>query len=418
MSTPKAVKRLNTIEKIEKFLTTQLPEPTLKTTGSSLESFENSRSFLHRLGDPQDTHPVIHVAGTSGKGTVSYMIDAILRAHDKRTALLVSPHVYDIRERIQLNGQFIPERHFITVVNEILEHLRELSPEQQLGYWRLMPVLGFAAAARNRLDYVVAEAALGGRYDTTNTVTRPDTFNVLTQIGIDHTEQLGATYAQIASEKAAIVLPKTPVVALSQKQAVNTAFERIFKERGAHVSWVERTENYLINDTLLALTTAKQLSERDGWEFDEEKARTAVNAVYIPGRFEKRTLKEKLIILDGAHNPQKIRALSWRLENEDYTPCTFVVALSSKKDAAEVIETLKPLAQRIICTEFFVGQPDIPVTATPDETLADIARSYGIGQVEAIQNPLDADRRAVSYDDSTAVVAGSFYLLGEIDTLF
>lgn len=379
--------------------------------------FAISQQFLGKLGDPQNAHPTIHVAGTSGKGTVSYMLDAILRAHDKRTALLVSPHVYDIRERIQMNGQFMPEKHFIGLVNEVLEHLHSEAPQKMLGYTQLMSILGFMAASRARLDYVVAEAGIGGQYDTTNTITRPDKFSVLTQIGIDHTQQLGLTYEQIASAKAAIVLPQTRVIALGQKQSVNTVFEHIFAQKQATVSWVDSTENYLINDTLLALAAAEHIAQRDGWEFNEEKARLATNDVYIPGRFEKRTFKEKLVILDGAHNPQKIRALSWRLGNEDYSPCTIVLALSDKKDAVGIIKTLKTVAQRIICTEFFVDQPDIPVQAASAEALANIARSLGIPEVEAIKRPLDALRCASQYPE-TIVATGSFYLLGDIDTIF
>lgn len=385
---------------------------------SQKDYFDNARLFLEKLGNPQDAHRTIHVAGTSGKGTVCYMVDAIFRAHNKRSALLVSPHVYDIRERIQINGQFIPERHFISLVNEVLERLFDLPSEKQLGYYRLMSTLAFAAASRYQLDYQIVETSLGGSYDTTNTINRDDTFFALTQIGVDHETSLGTTYEQVARTEAMIVSQASRGVVLKQKQAVNTVLESSLKEKSADFTWVEATENYLINDTLLAYQVAKQVADRDGWRFDEEKARLAVNSVYIPGRFEKRVFKDKLIVLDGAHNPQKIRALAWRLNNEDLTPATVVFATGKNKDRQKMIKALQPIADNFICTEFFTEQPEIPVAAAPAEELADIARSYNINQVEVVKDPLEAVRRAASYDNATSVAAGSFYLLGEIDALF
>lgn len=410
-------KRLNTLEKIEQFFTKELPKLVPDGASSHEESFENSKRFLQKLGNPQNTHSTIHVAGTSGKGTVCYMIDAILRAHNKRSALLVSPHVYEIRERIQINGQFIPERHFISQVNEILDQLRSLPEKDRIGYYRLMSVLGFIGASRSRLDYVVVETSMGGRYDTTNTITRDDTVPVLTQIGLDHPSQLGSTYEQIALEKSGIVRPGRQAIVLRQKETVNLAFENIFNRQNSSIHWVNATENYLINDTLLAYAATEHIAKRDGWQFNDEKARLAVNSVYIPGRFEKRLFDNKLVILDGAHNPQKINALCWRLENEDIQPATFLLALGTKKDYEKILTTIKPLAARVICTEFFTSQPSLPIKATPAEMLAAKASEIGIGQVEAIKNPLDALRKAAKYDE-TIVATGSFYLLSEIDNLF
>jgi dihydrofolate synthase/folylpolyglutamate synthase len=137
------------------------------------------------------------VAGTSGKGTICYLIDDILRAHGKRTGLMVSPHVYDIRERIQIDGQVISEKSFAEVLRRVLEKVSGFSP----SYFETLTLMGFLAFSETKLDYIVIETGMGGRLDATNVITGPKKICVLGQIGLDHTEALGNTLAKIATRK-------------------------------------------------------------------------------------------------------------------------------------------------------------------------------------------------------------------------
>ncbi len=345
------------------------------------------------------------------------MIDAMLRAHDKRTGLITSPHVYDIRELIQFNGLLIPEKHFIAAANKVIHVTKSLSSNEMLSYPRLMPTIGFVASSEIHLDYLVVETGMGGRYDTSNTITRPDKYVVLTQIGLDNTDTLGTTYQQIATEKAGVVHPECYATALRQDESVNAVFENKFKEMRATVSWVTSTESYMIDNLLLALDAVRSLSKRDNWEFDEEKAKLAAHKVYIPGRFEQRSYRNQTIVLDGAHNPQKLSALAWRLTQEDKSSCTVVLAQGDQKDIESGLRAIKPVAKRVICTEFFSTKPNMPIHAVHAEKLAHFAKECGIAEVIIIKNPHEAVKTATAFPEPV-VITGSFYLLGEIDNLF
>lgn len=410
-------RRINTLGKATHFLISILPGLPTEMYDAE-QSFEYSQQFLAAFDNPQNAHKVIHVAGTSGKGTVCYQIDAILRAHDKRSGLMVSPHVYDIRERMQFDGQLISERMFLETLNKVLPHLAQLATQGKSPHYpALLQFMGFLASTRIRLDYLVVETGMGGRLDGSNTTTRADKYCVLTQIGLDHTDQLGTTYQKIAGEKVAIVQQDNWVSALRQRESVNTTFQETFTATNADVSWVESTGDYVTDDYLLALDCVQRVAQRDGWKFDEELAKRAVAHLYIPGRFEKRTYHSSLVVMDAAHNPQKLSALAGRLKREDIAPATVVLALGDHKDAVGSLRSLLPVAKRLILCEFFLDNPEIPRRPIPAQDLQVIAKEIGFTDIEVIRSPHSALQKASNYPEPV-VVTGSFYLLGEIDKAF
>lgn len=379
--------------------------------------FARSKRLLGMLGNPQNTHKAIHAAGTSGKGTVCYMIDAILRAHNKRTALLVSPHVYDIRERIQINHQYAPEKQYIKAANLVISCAREMAREGDApSYYEVMAAISFLLSSQKSLDYTVVETGLGGKYDLSNTVKTENKYCVLTQIGLDHTQILGTTYEQIAAEKAEILYPRAPVTALRQKDSVNQVFEHIAKKYDARISWVEPFGNYEVDDLLLALDATRNVAERDGWLFNEELARDAAQTVYIPGRFEKRTLSDHLVILDGAHNPQKLRALASRLERESHSPATIMLALGEYNDYEGSLRAIKNVCKRLIICEFFL-ESSVRRRAISSTKIAEAAQRMGFTDVITQPAPHLALQQALT-NPEPIVVTGSFYLLGEVDRSF
>ncbi len=410
---------INTLQKAQTFLTKDLPALPGAHHKTDRESrYLQNQKLFEMLGNPQNTHKVIHVAGTSGKGTVSYLVDAMLRAHDKQTGLLVSPHVYDIRERIQLNGQFISERQFIETLNQLLPFIQKLNTTQQTPhYFETLLLLGFMASSTRSLDYLVVEAGVGGRYSPTNLVNRDDTYGVITQIGLDHTDRLGTTYEQITTEKSGIIKPNMWLTALRQRSGVNDIIAKTAQAEQADLSWVESSKDYETDDLLLALDCVRRLAERDGWSFDEELAKQAAHKLYIPGRYEKRSFLDHSVVLDGAHNPQKLTALSSRLGRDKIAPCTFVLAIGTHKDYVNSLLALKHVAQRIICCEFFLHEPEVPGRPVSARVLGETARKLGFSQVEIIPEPVLAFRFGLQFPEPV-VVAGSFYLLGEVDKVF
>ena len=174
---------------------------------------ERFLALLARLGDPQDRLRVIHVAGTKGKGSTTAMAAAVLQAAGYKVGAYLSPYVYDVRERIQVNGEMIPRADFARWVSEIRPHVEALEATEHgpTTEFELKTAVGLCWLAEQSVDYAVLEVGLGGRLDATNVVSRP-LVTVITNIGLDHVELLGETLGEIAREKAGIVKPGVPCV--------------------------------------------------------------------------------------------------------------------------------------------------------------------------------------------------------------
>lgn len=378
------------------------------------DRMQKNTALMRLFGNTQDKHTPIHVAGTSGKGTVCYLIDAILRAHTKKTGMLQSPHVYDIRERIQTNGQLVSEKSFLYAINAVLSALNE--SDITATYYETLIIMGFTIFERMNIDYAIVETGLGGRLDLTNTITRKDKLCVITRIGMDHTHILGDTLAKITTEKAGIIQEGSHVIALRQEPEINEVIERRAAEQHAELTWVEQSEDYQVTNDRIATTVCEFLAKRDGWTFDQTVVDATLQQVFIPGRFEKRHFKEHLTILDGAHNPQKLAAMARRVKQEGKYPATIVLGLGEYKDLADCLKILQPIARRIIATEYLTKEQDMPVKPIPAKSIATMCTQLGIHSLIET-NPRTALLRAVPFAEPI-IVCGSFYILGEVDGVF
>lgn len=166
----------------------------------------NTEALMAHLGHPEQQFRSVHVAGTNGKGSTSHLLAAVLQTKGLKVGLYTSPHLVDFRERIRINGDMIPEDRVVTFVEENRTFLDELKP----SFFETTMAMAFAYFAEQKVDMAVIEVGLGGRLDSTNIIT-PE-LSVITNIGLDHTEFLGTTLAQIAAEKAGIIKPGVPVV--------------------------------------------------------------------------------------------------------------------------------------------------------------------------------------------------------------
>lgn len=181
--------------------------------------------FTDFLDRPQEAYPVIHVAGTKGKGSVSALCASALGAAGYRVGLYTSPHLQDFAERIQIDGQPIPHADLVELVAEIKPYLEAGT---KLTTFEIATALGFLYFARNGASAVVAEVGLGGRLDATNIVTPK--VSVITSLSFDHSEFLGDTLAKIAAEKAGIIKPGVPLVVAPQTDEARIVIERIAEE--------------------------------------------------------------------------------------------------------------------------------------------------------------------------------------------
>lgn len=373
-------------------------------------TIHKNHALMESLGNPQEKYPAIHVAGTSGKGTICYMIESILRAHKKRTGMTTSPHVYDIRERVQLNGRLIGEDAFIDALNTVFS-AAELH-DIKVSYFEALTAMEYVTFSKVPLDYVVVETGFGGRLDATNVITRPDKICVLGQIGFDHTEVLGNTLEAIATEKAGIIQKDNTVVALKQDPAVNAVFEKRCKEQNAVIIWIEQSDTYQKTNQALAEKACKILADRDGWLLDKNLATTTCKQLFIPGRFERRDYKNRTVILDGAHNPQKLSALTTRTKLEGDSQVSLILAIGEHKNLIECLKSLAPIAKRVFATEYFTKQQDIPVRSVEAPVILEACKKLGIDAISTV-SPEEALEKALVFPEPI-VATGSFYLLSEI----
>ncbi len=218
---------------------------------------DRMRVFMQQLGNPEKAYPIIHVAGTKGKGSVSALCASALQAAGYRVGLYTSPHLQDYAERIQVDGQPIPHQALINLVEQIRPFLDQGT---QLTTFEITTALAFWYFAQQQVDAVVAEVGLGGRLDATNIVT--PIVSVVTSISLDHMQVLGNSLAEIAVEKGGIIKPGVPVVISPQTEAARQVFETLTQERGSLLIQVGQDVRYKVLENTLKGQTLQVWQEQ------------------------------------------------------------------------------------------------------------------------------------------------------------
>src|SRR5512133_2804259 len=198
-------------------------------------NLDRMRALMAALGNPQDTYPTIHVAGTKGKGSTSAMCASALQAAGYKVGLYTSPHLLDFCERIQVNGEPVSHAELAELVEQIKPAVAQIP---QLTTFEITTALGFMYFAQKKVDIAVIEVGLGGRLDATNIIT--PRVSVITSLSYDHMAVLGDTLGKIAGEKAGIIKPGVPVVSSSQKPEALAVIEKVAAERGCELTVVGR----------------------------------------------------------------------------------------------------------------------------------------------------------------------------------
>jgi dihydrofolate synthase/folylpolyglutamate synthase len=402
-------------------------------------------ALMARLGNPQDAYPIIHVAGTKGKGSTSALAAAALQAAHNKTGLYTSPHLQDYSERIQVNGEPISHLRLVELVDELKPIVAQI-PE--LTTFEITTALGFLHFARENTDAAVVEVGLGGRLDATNILT--PRVSVITSLSYDHMAVLGNTLALIAAEKAGIIKPGIPVVSSPQTAEALRVLERIAAERNAPMTLIGRDvtfealehtldgqtlaihpqtslknqKSYTPNPVILRIpllgahqvvnaATAYAALQASGLNLSEEAIRAGFSAVRWPCRFEV-IRREPPVVLDSAHNADSARNLRQALD--DYfpgRPVWWVFSILEDKDAAGMLVELKPRLAQVIAT-----QTDHP-RVLPAQVVASLVQSAGV-PVEVVKPVTAALSRALELAGGTGMVlvAGSVAFAGEVKTIW
>ncbi|MDZ7757609.1 bifunctional folylpolyglutamate synthase/dihydrofolate synthase [Rhodohalobacter sp.] len=220
--------QFDTIEKAEAFL---LSIPKFGNVGRSAANFSLDRmiSFCELMGNPQNSVPMIHVAGTNGKGTTCQMLASVYQEAGYKTGLYTSPHLIDVRERFKVNGEWIDDEHLLEFFQEFGKEAIEL----KLTFFELTTAIAFWYFNKQKVDLAIIETGLGGRLDATNVI--DPLVSVITSIGYDHTDILGDTLEEIAAEKAGIIKLNRPVVLGRLEPEAQSVIESIASAKNSEV---------------------------------------------------------------------------------------------------------------------------------------------------------------------------------------
>ncbi len=371
---------------------------------------EGPRQLLKEfLAFPDHGVKVIHVAGTNGKGSTCAMIDSIARATGTRTGLFTSPHLIDYRERIQVNGEHIPEENCAAMLTELRSICESF--EHHPTFFEITLAVAMRWFRSRHCELIVLETGMGGRLDATTAV--PADVCVITPIGMDHQQWLGDTLSDIAREKAGIFLEGIPAVSLPQEPEAHAVLEKEANER--------RTPLDFIQEALFGYTPAipgahqrwnaalaVEALHLARFRLNSDIIREGLNHVSWPGRFER--IRPDLI-LDGAHNPHAAESLAntWQ-EEFPGKKATLIFGAVAAKDIAGILKHLCPIAERILFCP--VDSP----RSTPCEEMAKALPADAPSHIS--HDKLEEAIEAAEKHDETILIAGSLFLIGQARARF
>lgn len=429
-----------------------IPRFTVKNT------MEDTRKFLHCLGDPDEKLRILHVAGTNGKGSVCAYMRSVLEAAGKRVAVFTSPHLVDVRERFYIEGEMIGREDFLAAFSEVYKKLDWHALEAGTGYhptfFEYLFFMAMLLFSRACPDYCILETGLGGRLDATNAVTHKE-IAVITHIGLDHVEYLGNTLAAIAGEKAGIMQEGVPVIyadtcleveqviqsraqflstnaylvskidySFSKNSNKNIDFSYISRYYGSVSLEIPTIARYQMENCSLALRALEVLAEREkaaaeGKEFlkfTPEMIQEGVSACFWPGRMEEVRCG---VYVDGAHNVDGVQAflesvaadghkgsrylLFGVVRDKDYSAMLHLVITSGLFDRLSIVQLNNARAVSTDSMQQVLdAYPETPAVQYPSvpAALQDMLATFGTDN-----------------SSERIYIAGSLYLAGEVKAI-
>jgi dihydrofolate synthase/folylpolyglutamate synthase len=377
--------------------------------------------MMTALGHPEREFDSIHVVGTNGKSSTVRMIAAILERHGLRTGSYLSPHLVSYAERIRVQDTDLADAEFAAAIQRAVHAVelvdRSLEPGERVTQFELLTSAAYAELARQRVQVAVIEAGLGGRFDATNVI--PSKVQVLTSVGLEHTRWLGPTIADIAAEKLAVVQPgATLVLGPGLHPDAEAVATQVAAERGARIVRAAPDPGVELGALggfqRINFAVAIAAAEAYLGQLNPGAVARAAAEVRVPGRLQ--AIDERpLTLIDGAHNPDAMRALADSLpelvRRRGQSRLVAVVSTLDDKDAAGMLAALLPLCEALVLTRSQNPR------ALPPPTLASLARQLG-GQdrSEIVADPRVALERAqqLAGPDGVVLATGSIYLIADL----
>lgn len=394
-------------------LLTQLNHPALPNIDLSLARME---ALLAALGNPERRlPPVIHIAGTNGKGSTLAFLNAIYRAAGYSVHAYTSPHLVRFNERIQIQNTLIDDECLL----KVLERVADVAALNPVTFFEATTAAAFLAFVEHRADVLLLEVGMGGRLDATNVVSNP-LASVITPIGMDHMEYLGGTIAKIAAEKAGIIKAGIPCIIGKQSAEAEAVIAKCAAQLNAPLLKVDASlaipqpslaGAHQYDNARLAATVAKTLNHH--LAITDEHLKQGIRSAYWPARLQ--TLRhgplvqawQGQVVLDGGHNANAAQRLAEWIQQQSQ-PVTLMVGMMQRKDAGAFFAALAPHINHTICVTIEEAG------AYPAEELAAIAAANGI-QHTTHETSLDAAVERLSpHTDGVLLVTGSLYFAGQV----
>ncbi len=410
------------------YMYSQLPMYHRSGAAAYKANLDNTHAIDKLLGAPHTIFKTIHVAGTNGKGSVSHMLAAALACAGYKTGLYTSPHLKDFRERIRINGEMMSEK---AVTDFVIAH-RTAFEKIQPSFFEMTVGMAFDYFAAEKVDVAVIEVGLGGRLDSTNIIT--PVLSVITSIGMDHMNLLGDTIEKIATEKAGIIKPKTPVI-ISETQA---NIEQIFRERAKEMNapilfadkemaHAQRDSNTMkeVNDSgevsqtyklglvggyqtrnVRCVMLATRILNKNGFKIDNDALGAAlahvVSLTGLRGRWEKLS-NNPLTYCDVGHNEDGMREVVAMIEKTPHEHLHMVLGVVNDKDVNAILRLLPTDATYYFC------KASIPRALDEKELQRSAAAHQLIGEAYAdVPLALEAARANATAHDLVFVGGSTF----------
>jgi dihydrofolate synthase/folylpolyglutamate synthase len=298
----------------------------------------------------------ILVTGSNGKGTTCAYLEKIFREHKFKTGLYTSPHLVHPTERIRINGIPISESILESNLKEVLKEVDTYLPDAT--FFEITTAISFLVFLKNKIDILICEVGLGGRYDSTNTLS--PIISIITSISLEHTEFLGNTIESIAFDKAHIARRNreliVPNLCHEAYAGINKACEKIgakIVKSNNHINEIFHYNNDYNTNLNLALTTINSYSNLTGYTFQENLIHSAIQNTFWPGRFDIRIINNRTVIFDAAHNPDGFEFFLEKYNNSNFSDKKFVLLFASlsDKDWKHTITKFNLFSEKVIFTQ-------------------------------------------------------------------
>ncbi len=402
--------KLNKYEESVDWLFKQFPSYQLKGASAYKPGLEHTISLLHAFGNPHEKLKLIHVAGTNGKGSTCSFLTSLLVEKGEKVGLFTSPHIFDFRERIRINGIEIDQAFVIDFCEKIKQLKFDFSP----SFFEITLAMALCYFQQEKCSIVVLETGLGGRLDATNVV--QPLISVITNIGIDHTQFLGETIEAIAFEKAGIIKNDRPIVIGERQIETTSVFEKRAQKQNARIIFAQEFHlpfelnlaGYQYKNLKTALVTLSLLSYSIDLKLVEKALENLRRNSGLFGRMEI-VQKNPTLILDVSHNKEGIKATLKSLKLSENAKLTILFGASQDKAIEEMLSLFPKNAEIHLCT--FKNERSQSI-----ERLQEIKeRNLNIKAVHQEVNQAIKQLLPTLNKQDTLLVIGSFFLVSDVE---